>query len=209
MGNTPTSIVEYAERQNRLLIAAWKTASEATMFAQEQYTADAYTTTNTTTKFAIGDRVCYQLFDNQRKLYSSWFGPCHVEAVQEHGNYILQDLPNNTLANKFHISQLRAYYATLPEDILASDEYIVDKLLDRRTRGALVQYQVKWRQYGNAISQAAWEPRGELLRRCADLVEAYDKANLPPPIPRSAEQCRSPTTTSMHAASPTRQSVRS
>ena len=44
------------------------------------------------------------------------------------------------------------------------------------------EYKVKWRQY--PVSQCTWEPRRELLRRCEELLTAYDLENPPAPEPR-------------------------
>ena len=179
LGDAPVAVREYAERQTRLLRVAWAEAGELTRYAQEHYVSDAYTTSNTNIKFVVGDTVCYRLYDKQRKLISSWFGPCRVIEVKERGNYILGDLPNQMKSNTFHVSQLRAYHATPPADVLAQDEYIVDSIRDRRVRNGTTQYLVKWR--GHSVARSTWEPRGELMRRCADEIRAYDASIIPPP----------------------------
>ena len=185
LDDTPLAVREYAIRQTKLLRGAWASAGELTRAAQEIHAADAYTTTNTKTTFSVGDTVCYRLYDKQRKLVSSWFGPCRILEVQARGNYILGDLPNKMKASKFHISQLRAYHATLPADVLAQDEYIVDAIRDRRVRNGSTQYLVKWRGY--SIAKSTWEPRSELMRRCAENILAYDASISPPkPLPMAA-----------------------
>ena len=180
--DTPLPVQDYAKRHSLLLRSAWEAASTLTDIAQEHSAADSYTTSNTSVTFAVGDRVCYRLFDKKRKLMSSWFGPCRVLAVLERGNYELRDLPNQMVQSKFHVSHLRAYHATLPSDVLAPDEYIVDAIRDRRTRSGATQYLVKWRGY--ALSKSTWEPRNELLRRCRDEVNQFeDTMPRPPPKP--------------------------
>ena len=106
---------QYAERLTRLVRSAWAAASDATAVAQECSTAEAYTSSNTSVSFVVGDTVCYRLYDVQRKLMSSWFGPCRVTGVLPRGNYTLGDLPNKLVSSKFHVSQLRPYHATLPD----------------------------------------------------------------------------------------------
>jgi hypothetical protein len=59
--------------------------------AQEHSASDAYTSSNTTISFAVDDTVCYRLYDVQKKLTSSWFGPCRVTKVLPRGNYMLGD----------------------------------------------------------------------------------------------------------------------
>ena len=185
LGNTPAAIQEYAERQTRLLRSAWDTAGDLTAVAQEEYVADAYVKSNTKTGFAVDDAVCYRMYDRQSKLTSQWFGPCRVKEVLERGSYTLTDLPNKLKSTKFHVSQLRAYSATPPVDVLAQDEYIVDSIRDRRQHRGSTQYLVKWR--GHSIAESTWEPRSELMRRCADDIDEYDAAA---PLPLVARQAR-------------------
>jgi hypothetical protein len=189
LDDAPLAVREYAKRQTTLLKAAWAAAGELTRAAQEHHVADAYTTSTTSISFGVGDTVCYRLFDKQRKLVSSWFGPCRVLEVQQRGNYVLGDLPNQMKSSKFHVSQLRAYHATLPSDVLAADEYIVDVIRDRRVRNGYTQYLVKWR--GHSLAKSTWEPRSELMRRCEEEIKAYDaSAPLPSPVPAPAAPAR-------------------
>ena len=168
----PASV--YALRLHRRLQAAWKAAREATAYEQEISTSNSFmhSDASRTPEFAPGDRVCYRTYNHNNKLYTSWFGPCRVEANLGRGNYRLRDLANNILDNNFHISQLRPYHSG---ETLAADEFVVDRLLDRRPNHgppSRFQYLVKWRQC--PLTDATWEPRKELMRRCADLVDRYD-----------------------------------
>ena len=82
---------------------------------------------------------------------------------------------------------LRPFYTAEDESPLAADEYIVDRILNHRSaKGAGKQYLVKWRQC--PISQATWEPRAELMRRCHELIDTYDQTHgsMPPPRKHAA-----------------------
>jgi hypothetical protein len=179
----PAEIVEYAERHHRLLTAAWDTARESTAAVQETTFAEAWAKTDTSKSYEVDDRVCYRTYDKINKLFTPWFGPCRISEVQGSGNYLLRDLPNDMLQEVFHASQLRPYRARIDEEALSPDEYIVDRILDHRGgMPARRSYRVKWRQY--PISKATWEPRAELLRRCSSLIEEYDAAHPPAPLPK-------------------------
>ena len=168
----PSAVREYAAIMHRRLVAAWQTARDSVSAEQERHAADAFVSSDTTKSFEPGDRVCYRLYDRANKLHSAWFGPCRVSANLGGGNYRLRDLPNRLMSSRFHVSQLRPYRAKVDAEELADDEYLVDELLDARTRRGTREYKVKWRQH--PLSDASWVPRAELLRRCADLVHAYD-----------------------------------
>jgi len=87
--------------------------------------------------------------------------------------YHLTDMENRMMRDEMHVSNLQPYGTIVDGVPLATDEYVVDSLLKRRSWGGQTQYLVKWRGYRR--EQATWEPRGELMRRCADLVTAFDK----------------------------------
>lgn len=50
------------------------------------------------------------------------------------------------------------------------EEYHVEKILDRRIRRGVVEYYIKWLNYGTEDS--TWEPRENL--NCDDLIEDYE-----------------------------------
>ena len=76
------------------------------------------------------------------------------------------------MSDVFDASQLRPYHTQVDAEELQPDEYVVDELMSHRGDGAHRKFQVKWRGYSRG--QATWEPRAELLRRCGELVEAYE-----------------------------------
>lgn len=51
------------------------------------------------------------------------------------------------------------------------EEYHVERIMDRRIRRGVVEYYIKWLNYGNEDS--TWEPRENL--NCDDLIEEYEE----------------------------------
>ena len=106
-------------------------------------------------------------------LYS---GPYRIEEVLDNGRYKLRDLENNIVTDEVDEYNLRPYRTVVDAEELTPDEYIVDELLKKRDQNGKIQYLVKWRQYPR--SQATWEPRSELLRRCQELVDEFDESHI-------------------------------
>ena len=192
VADLPPSIQAYAERQHLLITSAWQSAREATAAEQENAYQEACgkhslgaASDDESPAFEVGDSVRYLLPEKHaNKLSSAWSTPCRILESLGHGNYRLRDLPNNILDDKFHVSQLRFHVPAADAAPLAADEYVVDRLVSHRgNRVTTREYKVKWRQY--PVSQCTWEPRRELLRRCEELVTAYDLENPPAPEPRT------------------------
>ena len=74
--------------------------------------------------------------------------------------------------DEINASNLRPYHSKVDAEQLQDDEYLADKLLDRRSYRGVTQYLVKWRGYPR--DQSTWESRRELERRCSELVVKYD-----------------------------------
>ena len=174
-----TAVREYASKLNDRISVAWRAARDASAQVQEHHYSNAYLPHDVTKQFVAGDWVLYRTRDSVSKLHSKWFGPCRILAARGHGRYVLRDLPNNVLNPEFHIGDLRP--APPADDRADDDEYLVDQLLDRRTRRRRLQYLVKWRQY--PISQATWLDRSALIDKCQDLIDVYDASN-PQPLPK-------------------------
>ena len=50
---------------------------------------------------------------------------------------------------------------------MAEEEYVVDKLLDKRVKNGRVEYLLSWKGYGP--EENTWEPRANL--DCAELIK--------------------------------------
>ena len=182
----PKDISAYATRTMLLLQSAWKAARSATVESQEYTFRKACgkgQSNNKSFEYEVGDRVCHQIHKANKSDYS-WSLPCRVKEVMGNGNYRLSDLANNMMDDTFNICRLRAYRVPVDTEELTPDEYIVDRILEHRTElrpngaspsNVASHYRVKWRQFPK--SKATWEPRHELMRRCDDMVESYDKVH--------------------------------
>ena len=169
----PASIREYATTLHHRLLTAWAAARDATLDAQSDTVGDTTRTKDTHLMFLPGERVCRRKPGHANKLEYDYTGPYRrVEAALGAGKYSLRDLENKLVKGDIHISNLKPYYTITDLEPVEQDEYLIDSLLDRRGLGRDRHYLVKWR--GFSRKEATWEPRTELMRRCADLVDAFD-----------------------------------
>ena len=188
---------DYASRLHHRLVYAWQAAHDASKSQQSSSASDTVSSSpGSVTRYQVGDRVARKLYGAANKLEYLYAGPYRVTEVLDNGRYRLQDLENKHIFDEFDVSNLRPYRTPTEKGELTADEYIVDKLLDRRRRQRVTEYLIKWRGYPK--SQATWEPREELERRCEDLLAAYDSAH--PPTAKAKPKVVSP---SPPAAAPT------
>ena len=192
----PDAVLAYALRLHKRLWHAWQSAHECTKEEQGKAVADTFLRARGMPRsYQVGDRVARRLPDGRNKdtnkLLYKYGGPYRVEAALGNGRYQLRDLENNHVFNEFDVSNLRPYLAVYDEEALGTDEYLVDSLLDSRTRGGQVEYLVKWR--GFPRSETSWEPCTELSRRCADMIEAFEAKRLRSQSPAPAPARPAPT----------------
>ena len=168
-------VKEYATRLHNRMVYAWRAAYEASREAQGEQVSDtsAHTLRGWKT-YQIGDRVVRRLYDPANALANKYAGPYRVVDELGKGRYRLQDLENKLTYDEFDVSNLRPYRTHTDEEELTPDEYIVEKLLDRRMTNGKASYLVKYLGYPR--SQAEWTTRTELERRCDQLLEEYDAA---------------------------------
>ena len=105
--------------------------------------ADAWSKHGNTDLYAEENRVCFRTYNLLNKLHSPWFGPYRVREALGDRNYRLRDLSNNILDDKFHTSQLRPYRTYVDEQPFATDEFLVDRVLQRRSHDGRTEYKVK------------------------------------------------------------------
>ena len=178
----PSNVRDYATKLNDRLRLAWNAARDA--IHQSQAEAESDTAEHSHVQhFNVDDRVCRLLPRAGNKLQYIYAGPYRIAEVLSAGRYTLRDLENRMLSDTFDVSQLRPYLTNVDTEQLQADEYIVEEFIDHRMHNGERQFQVKWRGYSRA--QATWEPRSELMRRCSDLVEEYERT-LPEPKPPRA-----------------------
>ena len=175
------------------LVYAWQAARDLTLAHQGASIADTVQRASPPLVFQVNDRVARRLPDRANKLSYVYAGPYRVDAVLGDGRYRLTDLENNHIVKEFDVSNLRPYRTHVDAEELQSDEYLVDRLVNHRGVGNRRQYRVKWRGY--PLSQSTWEPRAELERRCADLVDAYESS-----LPIARRAVRIPVAPSAQAA---------
>lgn len=58
------------------------------------------------------------------------------------------------------------------EEPLAEDEFVVEKILDKRMKGGVLEYFLKWQGFPD--SDNTWEPADNLT--CLELIEAFEAA---------------------------------
>ena len=181
---------EYATRLHNRMVYAWRAAYEASREAQGSQVSD--TTAHALRGhrvYKVNDRVARRLYGAANALSYKYAGPYRVVEVKGNGRYRVQDLENRGIYDEFDVSNLRPYLTRTDEEALTPDEYIVDKLLNRRVVRGEKSYLVKYLGYAKKF--ALWTPRAELERRCEELLEEYDaKYPLPKKLPKEKKPPR-------------------
>ena len=172
-------IREYATRLHNRMVYAWRAAYEASREAQGETVSQtkAHSLRGKVT-YVVGDRVVRRLYDAANALANKYAGPYRITEVLGKGRYKVQDLENRLVYDEFDVSNLRPYRTHTDDEPLKSDEYIVERLLARRSQGGEYSYLVKYLGYPK--SQAEWTSRYELERRCEEMLEEYDSKHPKP-----------------------------
>ena len=167
---------DYLRRFALRMRMAWNTAYHFTKQQQKHDQNDLDRTADTSPTYEPNDRVLLRVprDTHTHKLASQWEGPYRIapDGVLPHGNYRLIDLHNRRRKDEVSGDRLRLYLTITDADRIAPDEFIVDRLLDRRGGRRDREYLVKWR--GHPVREATWEPRASLLIRCSSMVHALD-----------------------------------
>ncbi|SCV70638.1 BQ2448_3400 [Microbotryum intermedium] len=141
--------------------------------------------------WAVGDLVLLDSSDRRKRLHTRqrraaklmdrFDGPyCIVKAQPEISSYTLQLNGDNTALLLFHTGKLKTYRendATLfpnreparpgPVDVGGEPEYVIEDIVDERTRAGKRQYLVSWVSW--PLDSDSWEPVEAL-----DNMEALD-----------------------------------
>ena len=118
--------------------------------------------------FDIGDLVMYQRRTFTKglahKLQDIWKGPYKVTSVDSHGNCTL-DIPGNQRHPIFATDMLKHYHddpehKREPSDVDMDDAdaagfYVIDRIIDHRTKNGKYQYLVSWKGYDE--DENTWE----------------------------------------------------
>jgi hypothetical protein len=180
----PASTTEYATRLHNQLVYAWQAAYDSTRATQAETISHTEATSGPPRSFAVNDRVARRLYGAANNLEAKYAGPYRVEEVLGNGRYRLRDLENRLIVDEFDVSNLRPYRARVDAEELQFDEYLVESILNHRDNRGTREFLIKWR--GFSKKEATWEPKVEICRRCAELVQDYESSltNPPPSRPR-------------------------
>ena len=171
----PASTAEYATRLHHQLVYAWHAAYEATRATQAEAVSDAEATSGPPRSFAVNDRVARRLYGAANNLEAKYAGPYRVEQVLGNGRYRLRDLENRLIVDEFDVSNLRPYRARVDAEELQLDEYLVESILNHRDNRGAREFLIKWRGFNK--KEATWEPKIEICRRCAEMVQDYESSS--------------------------------
>jgi hypothetical protein len=154
--------------RNRLIHEQQKAADQANQHRTEQ-------------EFNVGDRVLLQREhvtpepmrgQTSRKLQPKYYGPFKILEKTGPNAYKLELPPTIKIHPVINADRLKPYkenpqeFGSRGEDhpppiqVEDHDEYEVDKILKKRTRGGRIEYLVAWKGY--PLEEATWEPSAHL-----------------------------------------------
>jgi hypothetical protein len=142
-------------------------------------------------EFNVGDRVLLDASDinfaiGTKKLMDKYIGPYTIIEKISPLVYKLE-LPTklNRIHPVFHINKLRRALETDRFDreqkdrplpvikIDGQDAWYVERIVDKRKKGKLIEYLVKWEGYDEW--ENTWEPIGN-LKQASDAIQAYEQS---------------------------------
>ena len=175
---TEPSPVDAAQALKKRLELAWDAAAHLTKAAQMS-NKERRDLSRREPVYKVGDQVLVRRPVNDHtgvpeggKLAPIYEGPYRVSALLENGNVQLRDLKSQGLCDVFHVTRLRPYLTYTSETPLEDDEYVIEKILDRRGAEGNREYLIKWKGYSNKHN--GWEPQAHLMRHCMEEVAAFD-----------------------------------
>jgi hypothetical protein len=148
--------------------------------------------------FKVGDKVKLDLRDYQkmeRALQPRWEGPFEIIEKLSDLTFKLR-LPSRFrgIHPVFNAVKLAPYYEGVegqkvlppnPEMIKGQEEFIVEKILQHRTRYRKTEYLVRWKGYGR--NEDTWEPEAN-LRNAKEAIKEYQSKNFDVPVRRSTRK---------------------
>ena len=202
---------DYLRHYVRRLRSAWNLAYHSTRAQQGHDRDTADRSADLSPLYEPNDRVLLRVPQDvhTHKLADQWEGPYRIapDGVLPNGNYRLTDLRDRRRKDVVSGDRLRLYLTVTDADRIAPDEFLVDRLLDRRGSARDRQYRVKWRGY--PLKEATWEPRANLMIRCSDAVRDFDaslgtpaSAAAPSAAPAPASAAPAPAPSAAPAAAP-------
>ena len=146
--------------------------------------------------YKVGDQVLVRRPVNDHtgvpeggKLAPIYEGPYRIASLLDNGNVQLRDLKSQGLYDVFHVTRLRPYLTYTSEVPLESDEYVIEKILDRRGDADNREYLIKWKGWSNKYN--GWEPQAHLMRHCMEEVAAFDaQRDAAPPKPSKTRKTK-------------------
>ena len=187
-GNMTPEQIKVADRLVSGLRLAWNASHAATTSAQTADRDRADCLHDHAISFLPNERVLIRREGLLNKLAPRYEGPYRIAEVLPDGNYKLRDLTTRRRRETIHVSRLRPYMTVTDEERLAPDEYLIDKLVERRDRRLddgtyTAEYKVKWRGYPKA--EATWTREEDLMAREAvrDMIRQFNENHPPAQLP--------------------------
>ena len=102
------------------------------------------------------------------KLAPKWIGPYQIIAVLSPLVYKIKNRNNNRDIQTVNIKRLKKYYDSDP---LEEDEFVVEKIINKRTKNGEVNYLVKFKGFSHRFNK--WLPKKNL--NCDKLIKKYEE----------------------------------